>query len=78
MAPNEDPLAAEHVADPASRQQQAAEGQGVRRHRPLPVAVGKSQRMLRRRQRDIHDGGIQDHHELGHRDHDQDHPAPVR
>ena len=43
---DEDPLAAEHVADPAAEQQQAAEGQRVARHHPLPVIIRKPQRML--------------------------------
>ena len=77
QARDEDPFAAEHVADPAAQQQQAAESQGVGRHHPLPVAVGKAQRTLSGRQRDVHDGGIQDHHELRHGDHDQDQPAPL-
>ena len=77
QARNEDPLAAVHVAEPAAHQQQAAEGQGVSRHHPLPVAVREPQRTLRRRQRDVHDRGIQNHHQLGDSHHDQNQPAPV-
>jgi hypothetical protein len=46
QARDEDPLAAEHVADPAAEQQQATEGQRVARHHPLRVIVRKPQRML--------------------------------
>ncbi len=77
QARDEDPLAAVHVAEPAAHQQQAAEGQGVGRHHPLPVTVGEPQRLLRRRQRDVHDGGVQHHHQLGDSHHGQDQPAPV-
>jgi hypothetical protein len=38
---------------------------------------GKPQRTLRRRQRDVHDGGIRDDHELSDSDDHQDQPAPV-
>ncbi|HMG64950.1 MAG TPA: hypothetical protein VK599_18550 [Streptosporangiaceae bacterium] len=78
QARDEDPLAAVHVAEPPAHQQQAAEGQGVARHHPLPVTVGETQRLLRGRQRDVHDRGVQHHHQLGDCHHDQDHPAPVR
>ena len=60
-----------------AHQQQATEGQGVGRHHPLPVAVREPQRTLGRRQRDVHDRGIQHHHQLGDSYHDQDQPAPV-
>ncbi|MDX6416881.1 MAG: hypothetical protein QOG28_1501, partial [Trebonia sp.] len=58
-----------------AEQQQAAEGQGVGRHDPLPVAVGEAQRVLGGRQRDIHDGGIENDHQLGNRDNHEDQPA---
>ena len=77
QAGDEDPLAAEHVADPAAHQQQAAEGQGIGRHHPLPVAIGEPQRPLGGRQRNVHNRGIQDHHQLGDSDDNQDQPASV-
>ena len=77
QAGDEDPLAAEHVAEPAADQQQAAERQGVRGYHPLPVAVREAQGVLSRRQGDVHHGGVQDHHELGDSHDDQDQPAMV-
>ena len=74
---DEDPLAAEHVAQPAADQQQAAERQRVGGYHPLPVAVREAQGVLSRRQGDVHHGGIQHHHELGDRHDDQDQPAMV-
>ena len=43
---DEHALAAEHVTQPATDQQQAAERQGVRGHDPLPVAVREVQGAL--------------------------------
>jgi len=77
QARDENPLAAVHVAEPATHQQQAAERQRVPRHHPLPVTVSEPQRLLRRRQRDVHDRGIQHHHQLGDSHHGQDQPAAV-
>jgi hypothetical protein len=77
QARDKDPLAAVHVAEPAAHQQQAAEGKGVGRHHPLPVTVREPQRLLRRRQRDVDDRGVEHDHELGDSHHGQDHPAPV-
>ena len=34
-------LPVEHVAEPTANEQQAAEGEGIGRHDPLPVAVGE-------------------------------------
>src|SRR5277367_2319722 len=80
MAPNAPCSARAATSIPnetAAHQQQAAEGQRVGRYHPLPVVVRKSQRMLRGRQRDVHDTGVQNHHELCNGDHDQDQPSPV-
>jgi hypothetical protein len=78
QARDEHPLAAEHVTQPSAHQQQAAERQRVRRHDPLPVAVGEAQRLLGGRQRDVHDRPVQHHHQLGERNDDKDQPAPVQ
>jgi hypothetical protein len=58
-------LAAEQVGEAVAEQQQAAERQRVRGDHLLPVGGGEMQRLLRRRQRDVHDRDTEDHHRLG-------------
>jgi hypothetical protein len=77
QARDEHPFAAEHVTQPPAHQQQAPERQRVRRHHPLPVAIGEAQRLLGGRQRDVHNRRIQHHHQLGDGNDNQDQPAPV-
>jgi hypothetical protein len=48
QARDEDPLAVVPVTEPAAHEEQAAEGQRVGRHHPLPIAVRKAQRPLGR------------------------------
>jgi len=67
-------LAPDQVAEPPAEQQQAAERQRVGGHHPLPVGGGEAQVPLRGRQRDVHDRGVQHHHELGQADGAQDQP----
>ena len=74
---HEGPLAAEDVGEATAEEQQAAERQGVAGHDPLAVGIGESERVLGRRQGDIHDGGVQHHHDLGQAQHGQDQPPPV-
>jgi hypothetical protein len=47
-------LAPEQAGEPAAEQQQAAGGESVGSHDPLPVHIGEVQRLLGRRQRDVH------------------------
>jgi hypothetical protein len=61
---DEHALASRVVGDTAAKQEQTAERQRVRRHHPLLVGVGDVQRMLRRGQREVDDGRIQDNHQL--------------
>jgi hypothetical protein len=68
-------LAAPQVGYPAAEQQQTAEGEGVGRDDPLPVAVGDAQVLLGGGQGDVHDGGVQDDHQLGERDEHERFPA---
>lgn len=75
QADGEDAFAAEEVAQPSAEQQQAAEGERVGGDHPLPVGVGDAQVPLRRRQRDVHDGDVEDDHELGDGDDHQHPPA---
>ena len=49
---------------PAAEQQQAAERERVGGDDPLAVAVGEVQRLLRGRQRDVHDRRVEDDHQL--------------
>ena len=76
QADDERPLAAEEVAELAAEQQQAAEGQRVGRDDPLARAVGEVQRLLGRRQRDVHDGRVEHDHQLGDAEDGEDRPAP--
>jgi hypothetical protein len=78
QADDQHPPPAEQIRQSAPEQQQPAEGQRVRRHHPLPVGIGEPQRMLGRGQRDVHDRGVQDHHQLGQPDHAENPPAPRR
>jgi hypothetical protein len=72
---DEGPLAPEQVADPSAQQQQAAEGERVSGHDPLPLRIGEMQRPLRRRQRDVHDRRVEHDHQLGQREDQEDRPA---
>jgi hypothetical protein len=75
QAHDEGLLAAPQVGYPAAEQEQTAEGEGVGRDDPLPVAVGDAQVLLGGGQGDVHDGGVQDDHQLGQRDEDERFPA---
>ncbi len=68
-------LAADQVREPSAEQQQRTERERVRRHDPLAVAVGEAEVLLRGGQGDVHDGGVQDDHQLSERDHSQHPPA---
>ena len=75
QADDEGALAAPQVGDTAAEEQQSAEGQGVGRDDPLPVAVGDAQVLLGGGQRDVHDGRVEHDHQLGERDEDERFPA---
>ncbi len=70
-AGHEHAAAAVDVAEPSAQQQQAAEGERVRRDHPLEAGPAEAERPLHVRQGDVHDGGVQHDHELGGGDHDQ-------
>ena len=57
--------AAEDVARAAAEQQEAAERQRVPVQHPGQAGGGEVQGVLDVRQRDVHDGGVEDDHELG-------------
>ncbi len=70
-------LPAEQVGDATTEQQEGGEREGVRGDDPLPVAVGEAEVLLGRRQGDVHDGGVEDHHQLSDGD-DREDPPPLR
>ena len=72
---DQDLLTADVVGNPAAQQQQRTERQRVGGDHPLPIGVRDAQRFLRLRQRDVHDGRVQDDHQLGDRDDGQGDPA---
>ncbi len=72
-AEDEDAPSAEDVAGPAAEQQQPAEGERVGADHPGQAGGGEVQGALDVRQRDVHDGDVQDHHELARGDHQQCH-----
>ena len=75
QADDEGAFAAEEVADAAAEQEQAAEGQGVGGDDPLAVGDGDAQVALGGGQRDVHDRGVQDDHQLGDGDDGESPPA---
>ena len=76
QADHEDPPAAVEVAEAAAEQQQAAEGQRVAGDDPGQVGLRDVEVGLDVGQRDVGDGGVQDHHQLRDRDEDEG-PAEV-
>ena len=75
---DEEAAPTEQVGKPASEQQCAAEEDRVGGHHPLQALVRKIEIGLDRRQRDVHDRHVEDHHELRRHDHGQRSPAPSR
>jgi hypothetical protein len=73
---DEHDFAPEQVGQPPAEQQQAAERQRVRGDDPLPVHVVEVQRVLCRRQCQVHHGQVENDHELRDADDGQDPPAP--
>ena len=77
QAADEDAAPAEQVSHPPAEQQEAAEGEDVGVDHPLQVALGEVERLADRRQGDVDDRGVEDDHELGHREQRQGDPAPL-
>jgi hypothetical protein len=64
-AEDEDLAAADAVGQLAAEQQEAAEGEGVAGHHPLQVGLGgEVERDLDALEGDVHDGGVEDDHQL--------------
>ena len=74
-ADDEDAPAAEQVRRAAAEQQEAAEHERVRVDDPLQAALGEAEVALDRRQRDVHDRGVEHDHELRDREHRERLPA---
>ena len=74
----EDGAAVEEVGEPAAEQQQAAGEQDVGGDDPLVVAAGERQRLPDGGQGDVHDGDVEDDHELGHQHQAEDGPRAPR
>ena len=70
-------LAAEQVAEAAGEQQEAAEGDEEGVDDPGQVALAEVQVALDRRQRHVHDRGVEHDHELGQADNHEGHPPAV-
>ena len=75
QADDEGALAPGVVGDPATQQQQAAEGEGVGRDHPLPVGIGDAEVLLCRRQRDVDDRCVQHDHQLRRGEHRERPPS---
>ena len=74
-ANQEEPLAPEEVAGAAAEQQEPAEEEGVGVHDPLEIRLAQIEIRLDRRKRDVDDGRVEDDHELGDADEDEDDPG---
>ena len=60
--------AAEDVPETAAEEQQAAEGEGVGVEHPGQPGRAEVEGVVDVRQRDVHDGRVEDQHQLGHED----------
>ena len=65
----------EQVTRPPAEQEEAAEDERVAVDDPLQIALAEVEVGPDRGQRDVHDRRIEDHHELGDADEDEDEPA---
>src|SRR5262249_11260580 len=61
----------EDVAGPAAKQQQTAERECIGVDNPLQAGTGEAQRVLDVGECDVHDRGVEYHHELGSGDHEE-------
>ena len=64
---------AEQIAGAGPQEQQATEGEQVAVDDPGELAPGEAEALLDVRQGDVDDGGVQDHHELGRQNDEQEH-----
>ena len=68
---------AEEVAGPGPQEEQAAEGEQVGVEHPGELAPGEAEPLLDVREGDVDDRRVQDHHELGGQDDEQEHRGGV-
>ncbi len=68
QADDEHPFATQVVGDAPPQEQEAGEGQGVRRQHPLAIGGGDVKRPLGRGKGDDHHRCVEDDHQLRHRD----------
>lgn len=74
--PGEDgAVGAEHVGEAPAEQHQPAEAQGVRGHHPGQRLPAEAEVGRHVGQGDVHDGDVQDEHELGQAEQDEHQPA---
>jgi hypothetical protein len=76
-ARQEHPPAAEQVGRAAAEEQQASEDQRVARDRPADVGAADPKISREARQRDVHRRDVEDHHQLGDQQDEQQDPAPL-
>src|SRR6185312_7150055 len=74
-ADEEEAPIAEEIAEPPCEQKEAAEGHEIGVDDPGERRGGESQICPDRRQRDIHDGGVEHHHQIAKTKHHQRDPA---
>ena len=72
-ARQERPAPAEEVSGPGPQEQEAAEGEQVGVEDPRELAAGEAEARLDVGEGDVDDGRVQDHHELGGQDDEQEH-----
>ena len=74
-AAEEDPLASDEVTEPSGHQQEAAEGDQVGVDHPGEARLREVEVVLDRRQGDVHDGRVEDAHQLAETDDEERDPA---
>ena len=71
----EQPPVAEQIAEPAAEEEKAAEGEQIGVHDPGERGLGEAEIRPDRRQRDVHDRGVEDDHQIAEAENDQREPA---
>ena len=74
-AEQEEPAVAEQVAEPAAEQQEAAEREDVGVHDPRERRLREAEIGADRRERDVHDRGVEDDHQIAEAQHIEREPA---
>jgi hypothetical protein len=74
-ADQEEAAVPEQVAEPATEEQEAAEGQQVRVHHPGERRLREAEVVADRRQGDVHDRAVEDDHQVAEAEHVEREPA---